>query len=527
VKVYRATHPGENVSSAGSDLMAGELALRRGVKLSSRELGILAALGLKEVACYVRPRVAILSTGSELAEPGSMLPPGKIYDINSFSLHAAVVELGCIPLFLGVVPDEASRLKAKILEGLSHAHLVLVSGGTSAGAGDILYRVLEELSGSLLFHGVAVKPGKPTVAAVVEGKLVIGLPGYPTSALMIFHRLVKPVLAAMMGFQLGEEEAVEAVLGEKVFSEQGRREFLPVHLYLGEKGLVAFPCKGGSGAITTLASADGFLEIGEDRVILDEGEKVRVRLLTREFRPPHLVIVGSHCLGLELLLKILREDYPWLVFKTVNVGSAGGLAALRRGEADIAGVHLLDEETGQYNIPFLERYGLGGRVALFRGYQRRQGFLVAKGNPKQFKGVQDLLRPDICMINRNPGSGTRILLDLHLRRLAEKLGLSFEELTSKVKGYEVEARSHSAVASAIAQGRADVGLGIETIASQYGLDFIPLTLEQYDFAVRLESLSKPSVQAFLQTLSSQKFKDALTSQTRGLIPTQDTGRRLL
>ncbi|RLI29967.1 MAG: molybdopterin biosynthesis protein, partial [Candidatus Hecatellales archaeon] len=477
---------------------------------------------------YVKPKVVIYSTGEELEEPGVPLKPGKIYDVNRFSLSAAVEEAGCQPSPRSILPDDYGKLKEAILEGVKEADVVLVSGGTSAGAGDLLYRVLEELSGGLLFHGVAVKPGKPTAAALIEGKPVFALPGYPSSALMVFLRLVKPVLRFLAGLPpFEEEELVEARVGEKIFSVQGRLEFLPVHLVSGREGLTVFPAKLAPGAVSALASADGFIEIGEEKAFLEEGEKVKVRLFSRRLMLPDLTIIGSHCLGLELLLKLLREKHPEFTVKTVWVGSSAGLSALRRGEADLAGIHLLDEKTGQYNLPFIEEFGLKGRVALFSGYLRRQGFMVASGNPKGFKGLEDLLRPDIKMINRNPGSGTRILLDFHLKRLAESQGLTLEELTVKIEGYEVEARSHSAVAAAIAQGKADVGLGIETAASLYGLDFIPLAMEHYDFAVNLESLEKPAVKAFLSLLSSKEFKEALTGKVKGLIPTESTGKQVL
>ena len=528
IKAYRAVHPGENVASAGSDLMAGELALWRGSLLTPREIGVLAAIGMAEVPCYVKPKVYVASTGGELTEPGKPLIHGKIYNINSYSLMAAVAETGCQPIHFGIIPDEAEKLKEKIQEGIGQGDLFMVSGGTSAGAGDLLYRVVESL-GEILFHGVAVRPGKPTLAAKIEGKPFFGLPGYPASALMVFHRLFSPFLRAMAGLPLEAEESwVKARAGEKIFSAQGRRDLIPVHVVEAqEKGYTVFPLEGGSGAITSLADADGFLEIHENKTLLEEGEPVKVRLFGIKLKPAHLTIIGSHCLGLETLLRLLREEKPDTSFKVVSTGSMGGLAALRRGLADLAGIHLLDPETGQYNISFIKRYGLEGKTALFRGYLRRQGFLLLKENPKGFKGIEDLLRPDVKFINRNRGSGTRMLLDFYLAKLAEERSLKLEDLAEKIKGYSWEVKSHSAMAMAILQGRADVGLGVESAASLYGLEFIPLATEQYDFAVKLDRLEKPAVKAFLQTLSSERFKEILKVEVKGLLPTPETGRRIL
>ncbi|RLI15017.1 MAG: molybdopterin biosynthesis protein, partial [Candidatus Hecatellales archaeon] len=525
VEVYRAVHPGENVALAGSDLTVGEHSLRGGILLTSREIGVLAALGIAEAPCYVKPKVYVASTGGELTEPGSPLAYGKIYDINSYSLMAAVSETGCQPVSLGVIPDDAEKLKGKILEGVEKGDVLLVSGGTSAGAGDLLYRVAESL-GEILFHGVSIKPGKPTLAAKVEGKPVLGLPGYPTSALMVFHKLFSPILRAMAGLPPEAVEGlVEARTGEKMFSAQGRREFIPVHLVEAEGGLLAFQVEGGSGAITSLADADGFLEVPENRTILEAGEPVKVRLFSVKLSAPHMVVAGSPCPGLEVLLKLLKGKHPWINFKMVASSSTGGLAALKRGLADLAGIHLYDLEEKQYNLPFIKRYGLEGKAALYRGYLRRVGFILPKGNPKGFSGIKDLLKPGVTFVNLSRNFEARTLLDIHLEKLASEKGLKPEELALKIGGYSWEARSPQAVVSIILHGKADVGLGVEAAAELHGLDFIPLAVENYDFAVRLDRAEKPAVKAFLETLSSEEFKESL-KKVHGLQPTPQTGERI-
>jgi len=518
VYVYKPVAPMQNIASAGSDIMAGELLVRKGTVITAREIGLLSAVGVDKVKVFKKPKVAVISTGNEIVEIGKELEAGKIYDINLYTLSAKVLECGCIPIPLGIAKDSYEDLKAKIEEGLKRADVVITSGGTSAGLGDMVYRVFEEF-GEVIVHGVAVKPGKPTVIAVAGDKVLFGLPGYPVSALMIFEVLVAPLLREMAGLGSVKPNVVKAVLPVKVYSEIGRREFRPVALVKAD-GFIAYPFTEYSGAISTLAKADGFIEIPENKVFLEEGEVVEVTLFG-EFKPADLVIIGSHCVGIDVLLDVLNRREP-ISAKVINVGSTGGILAVKRGEADIAGTHLLDE-SGEYNIPYLKRFGLSGKAVLVKGYEREQGFIVAKGNPKNIKGFEDLLRQDVTFINRNPGSGTRILLDMKLKELAEKLGLSFEEVKAKIRGYEVEAKTHTSVAVAVLMGKADVGLGIKTVADYYGLDFIPVRPEEYDFVIRKDRLEKREVRMFLDALKSDEFKQEVEKRLPGIRITDRTG----
>ncbi len=518
--IYKPVPPGANVMPAGSDIMAGELLVRRGTKLTAREIGVLASAGFDSVEVFGRPVVAIISTGNELASPGERLDFGKVYDVNTYTICSSVIENGGIPTILGIAKDDANDIRRRIAEGLRKADVVILSGGTSAGVGDMVYRILEEF-GEVLVHGVAVKPGKPTVIAVANGKPVFGLPGYPTSALMIFEIFVAPLIRMMAGLPEEKRRVVKAKVPFRVHSAMGRREFLPVNLVKVEEGFIAYPFTEYSGAISTLAEADGFMEIPENRVFLDEGEVVDVKLFG-DLRPADLMIIGSHCVGIDVLLEVMRRRNP-VQAKVINVGSTGGIMAVKRGEADLAGTHLLDEETGEYNIPYLLKYGLRGRAVLVKGYVREQGFIVAKGNPKDIRWFDDLLRDDVTFINRNPGSGTRILLDMHLRRMAEDMGIGFEEIRRRIKGYDVEAKSHTAVAVAVLMGKADVGLGIRTVAERYGLDFIPVRPEEFDFVVRRDRLEKESVRLFLEVLKSEEFRRELESRLPGIRVTDRTG----
>jgi len=528
VTLYRSVYPGENIMSTGTDIMCGELILRKGQVLTPREIGVLAAIGVDKVKVYTKPNVAILSTGNEIVPPRERLSYGKIYDVNTYSIAAAVEECGCNPLILGIGRDDELELERLLKNALNKADVIITSGSTSAGIGDIMYRLLNKLGKpGVIVHGIAIKPGKPTIIAVINNKIVFGLPGYPTSGLTIFNVFVRPVLCRLSGKPQSEPKCVKARIALKVHSTEGRRYLLPVSLVKIDQAYSAYPIFKGSGAITTLSNADGYIEIPETKKILEEGEEVEVKLFSDTLKPANLTIIGSHCMGVDILLSQLIQKTQELTPKVINAGSLGGLNALKRGEADIAGVHLLDETTGEYNIPFLRRYDLVNKVILVKGYVRRQGLIVQKNNPKQIRSLQDLLREDVTFINRNSGSGTRIFLEIELKKIASEKGLKFDAIKSRIRGFNIEDKTHSAVAAAVKNGKADVGIGIESAARYYDLDFIPLTNEEYDFAVLKTRLTNPYVKLFISQLKSKEFKEALVNKMPGLIPTENTGRILI
>ena len=529
LEIFRSAVPGENIAAAGSDIMTGELVLRKGETITPREVGVLAALGTERVKVFRRPRVAILSTGNELLPPGAPLTYGKIYDINASAIAASVVECGGEPTSLGIVPDNPVAMEQKLKQALQQAELVLTSGSTSAGAGDLVYRIIDKLGKpGVLVHGISVKPGKPALVAVVNGKPLIGLPGYPTSALMIFHALVAPILREMSGLAQRAVVVLDARLALKAVSAKGRRELLPVHLTRTATGeYLAYPTVGGSGAISSFSLSDGFIDIPDTVSFVEEGEHVKVHLFGTSLNPADLVVIGSHCVGIDVLIGIIREHMPEFVAKVINTGSLGGFHAVKRGEADVAGVHLLDETTGEYNVPFYRRFGLEDKAVLVRGYAREQGLLLPKGDRKGIRGFDDLLREDVTFINRNRGSGTRLLVDSYLSKIATSRGIKFEDLVGGIHGYTSEAKSHSAVAAAVAHDRADVGVGIRTVAETYGLDFVKISDESFDFLLARDRLDKPSVQAFLSALKSEEFASLLTAKTPGLRPSPSTGTVLL
>jgi putative molybdopterin biosynthesis protein len=511
LRVARAVTAGSGVSFAGTDITAGETVLRRGHVLTSRDTGVLAAVGVTAVEAWTRPVVAILSTGDEIIAPGEPMAPSKVYDSNAQVLADAVLEAGGIPLRLGIVADDERALRARLADALAQADLVLLSGGTSKGAGDVSYRVVQELRNpGIVAHGVALKPGKPICLAVTDRRAVVVLPGFPTSAIFTFHEFVAPVVRQLAGRRARQRTVVQARLAVKVNSEIGRTEYLLVGLVGGDPdvgrdraaapALTAYPMGQGSGSVTTFSHADGFATIGRHDEIVEAGTVVDVQLLGRDLQLADLVVIGSHCVGLDYLLGALEQR--GVRTKFMAVGSAAGLNAVKRGEADVAGVHLMDAQSGEYNRPFLT-----DALQLVPGYARLQGIVFRKGDVR-FEGrsareaVEAAAQDTACvMVNRNQGSGTRALIDSLLAGV-------------RPAGYAVQPRNHNAVAAAVAQGRADWGMTLDTIARQAGLGFIPVQEEHYDFVVPRARLSRPGVTALVTLLAEPATRAAL--EARGM-----------
>ncbi|HUT93078.1 MAG TPA: molybdopterin biosynthesis protein [Thermoguttaceae bacterium] len=501
--VARAVTPGFGVAFAGTDISSGETVLRRGQVLTSRETGVLAALGNDRVQVFRRPNVAILCTGDEIIPPGEPMRPGLVYDSNARILADAVRELRANPIPLGIVHDDLEQLRRRLHEALERADVVLLSGGTSKGAGDLSYRVVSELAEpGIVAHGVALKPGKPICLAGHRGKPVVILPGFPTSAIFTFHEFVAPVIRVLGGRPAMERSSVEARLAVKVNSEIGRTEYLLVGLVGGEDQLAAYPMGKGSGSVTSFSQADGFVTIGRHEEIVQSGSTVTVQLLGGDLQVADLVVIGSHCVGLDFLLGQL-EDRGFRT-KFMAVGSAGGLEAAKRGECDLAGMHLLDPDTGRYNEPYLT-----ADLQLVRGYGRLQGVVFRPEDARfEGRGAREAIAavkgdPRSVMVNRNRGSGTRILIDRLLGG-------------TQPPGYAVQAKSHNAVAAAVLQGRADWGVAIEWVAKRTGLGFLPLEQEQYDFVVPAARLDRPAVVAFRRLVSEPEIRGRLGEMGFGL-----------
>jgi putative molybdopterin biosynthesis protein len=525
LRIGRALTAGSGVSFAGTDITAGETVLRRGQILTSRDTGVLAAIGVATVDVWRKPIVAILSTGDEIIPPGQPMQPARIYDSNAQVLADAVRELGGEPLRLGITPDDTDALRAKVRDALNAADIVLLSGGTSKGAGDISYRVVAELTDpGIVAHGVALKPGKPICLAATGRRPVVVLPGFPTSAIFTFHEFVAPVLSSMAGRTHEERGTVQARLAVRVNSEIGRTEYLLVGLVeiptadgripnsesrvrdpeprvpdpesrRLTPSLAAYPMGQGSGSVTTFSRADGFTTIGRHEEIVPAGTIVTVHLLGHELQLADLVVIGSHCIGLDYLLGELQN--AGVRSKFIAVGSLAGLEAATRGECDVAGVHLLDTKTGEYNQPFLTP-----ALDLIHGYGRLQGIVYRKGDTR-FEGrtaeeaIAAAIADAACvMVNRNQGSGTRALIERLLGG-------------ARPPGYAVQPRTHNAVAAAVVQQRADWGVTLDTIARAAGLGFIPVQDEQYDFVTPKARAERDPVKAFRALLDAHTTRDAL------------------
>src|SRR5580692_5811244 len=503
IDLRRAAAAGQFVSYAGSDIARGETLLRNGTRIGSREIGMLAACGLAAIGVVRRPRVAVLSTGDELVELGELLRAGGVYDSNGAIIAAAITEAGGEPVPFGAFPDEETALGNAMRAALESCDMVVLSGGTSKGAGDLSHRIVSKLGApGILVHGVALKPGKPLCLAAIGDKPLIVLPGFPTSAIFTFHAFVAPLIRARAGLSQEAAKTVTARLPVRIASELGREEFVLVSLVAGADGLIAFPTGKGSGAVTAFSQADGFLSINALASALDADTTAEVTLIGETESAPDLVIMGSHDIALDVVVGALAER--GFSARTIAVGSLGGVAAASRGECDLAPIHLVDPATGIYN-----KHLVAPGLALVPGWRRMQGFVFRPGDARFENGAADaalkaaLADPSILMVNRNAGSGTRVLVDGLLHG-------------AKPAGYANQPRSHNAVAAAIAQNRADWGVAIAPVARMYGLSFLPIAPEHYDFLLRETRRDRPAVQAFLEVLQDEATRARI--QALGMEP---------
>ena len=497
IQVLKPIVPNAGVSLAGSDIGAGEVVLRIGELLGYRETGTLAALGEANISVWRRPKVAVISTGNELIAPGEQMEMGKVYDSNSTVIAHAVEELGCEAVRFGIVPDDEAQLETVLRNALA-LDFVLLSGGTSKGEGDLNYRVFEKFrSPGVLVHGVSLKPGKPLCLAVLDGIPAAILPGFPTSSTFTFSKFIAPVLRKLAGLTPERSAHVQANVPLRLNSDKGRTEFNLVHLVRNEDGFSAYSTGKGSGSITGFARADGFMEIPRTTEMLEAGEETTIHLLGESTRPSDLIIIGSHCVGLDFLLGEMQKR--GVSCKFLAVGSMGGILAAQRGECDLAGTHLLDVASNQYNSHLLT-----AELALIKGYRRSQGLLFRKDDSRFAlvkQNIQETIRQlmenqNVRMINRNLGSGTRVLLD---RLLAGQ----------RPSGFFQEAKSHNSVAAAIAQKRADWGIAIRSVAEDSGLDFFPMQDEEYDFIIPNKRLNRPEVRQFINLLKEANIQSQL------------------
>ncbi|HYF91630.1 MAG TPA: molybdopterin biosynthesis protein [Symbiobacteriaceae bacterium] len=492
--------PWQHIRPIGEDVVATEIILPEGHRIRPQDMGALLAAGILEIPIVKRPRVVFIPTGSELVNPKTDPKAGEIIEFNSRVVLSQVAEWGGVPIRYPIVPDKYEQIKETVMKAVDRGDIVIVNAGSSAGSEDFTVHVLAEL-GQVLAHGVAIKPGKPVMLGIIKGKPVIGLPGYPVSTWLTSELFVRPLIYRHLGIPVPKRPSATATLARRLTSPMGVEEYVRVKLgRVGEK-LVATPISRGAGVISSLVRADGLLVVPAGREGIGEGQDVSVELLRPLAEIQETVVsIGSHDTALDLMSSFLRRTAANHFLSSAHVGSLGGLMALKRGEAHMAGVHLLDEATGDYNVSYVKRY-LGRPALLALLARREQGFLVPKGNPKHIRTFADLARPDVTYVNRQRGAGTRLLLDYHLKQE----GID----PARVQGYTREEFTHLNVAAAVKSGAADTGLGILSAAKALDLDFVPITWEDYELCIPLDQQDHPGVQAVLNLLAQEPFKRAV------------------
>ena len=516
--VIRApVYPWQHVRKVGEDIVATELLFPTGHLLRPADIGALLTGGCATVSVRRRPRVTIIPTGNELVqldELGDTVPPGRIIESNSAVLAALAEQAGAEVRVTLVVADEAEAIRERLREELARgADLVLVNAGSSAGSADYTVQLVEEL-GEVLVHGVTIMPGKPTILGVIDQTPVVGVPGYPVSAIIAMEQFVVPLLAHMQGLDLPVIETVPALLARDLPSPAGIEEFR--RMIVGRIGdhHVAVPLKKGAGAITTLTRANGMLRIDASFEGERHGREVQIDLLVPRSQVERTILcTGSHDLSLDVLNDFLcRRDPAWPLAST-HVGSLGGIMALRDGMCHLAGSHLLDPADGSYNASYLRRYLPDRDIRMLTLVHREQGFIVPRGNPRGIKTIHDLFQDGLTFINRQAGSGTRVLLDYELSRNSLD--------ADGIRGYDQDEYTHMAVAVAVLSGKADTGLGIQSAANALGLDFVPLVEERYDLLIPGEYWDEPMIQAVREVIDTPLFKE--TVERMGGYSTRDTG----
>lgn len=503
--IYSAAVPWQHVRPIGEDIVATEMILPKGHKIRPFDLGSLLSGGVRELEVIRRPVVTILPTGTEIVESADQVKKGRIQDSNSHMLAALTLEAGGLPNRLPPSPDDYELLKDTIRKAAEESDMVLVGAGSSAGTKDFTARIVQEL-GEVVVHGIAIKPGKPSILGKIGPTPVIGVPGYPVSSYISFVEFAQPVISGLSG-EKPDEVLVDATLNTDVHSSLKNREFIRVSLHYEDGTFRATPTKSGAGVSMSLVRSDGIGIIEREVEGLNRGEAIKVRLLRPvEDVKARLTITGSHDIAIDVLGNLMPVN-------STHVGSMGGVLAMRRKEALLSPIHILDELDGSYNVNILKTYFPGDTHVIIRGPGRIQGLMVKKGNPDDIQGLSDLTREGVIFMNRQRGSGTRIFMD----HLLKEQGID----PSAISGYEREATTHTSVAAAVAEGGATVGAGVYSAAQALGLDFIPLGQEQYDFLAARDSLDDPRILEFIRHLTSVEFQTEL--EQRGGYILEDLG----
>jgi len=491
VKIIKAAHPWQHIRPIGEDIVASEMILPSNHQIRAIDLGALLSGGITEVEVYSKINVGILPTGNEIINGNEEIKVGKIIDSNSAMFEGLVKEYGGQAKRYLPVEDNYEELKKAILKGVEENDLLIINAGSSAGTKDFTVHLIREL-GEVIVHGIAIKPGKPTILGIIKGKPVIGIPGYPVSAYISFENFVRPLILKQNGLSDKKRNSIEVVIGRRIVSSLKHQEKVRVTIGYINGRYIAVPLNRGAGTTMSLVRADGIITIPQNVEGFETGEVTKALLLKPiETIEKTIVSVGSH----DIVMDLISNKIP---LSSSHVGSMGGIMALKKGECHIAPIHLLDENDGSYNINFVKKYFDSSKVVLIKGVKRSQGFLVAKGNPKKIKGFEDLIREDVHYVNRQRGAGTRILLDYYLKEKNID--------SSKITGYERMVPTHMAVAIAVSSNTADVGLGIQSAAKALNLDFIEVAYEEYDFLTYKENLNKPEIVDFINLLKSEGLR---------------------
>ena len=501
VHLYAPCAPWQHIRQIGEDICAGEMILASHTTISPSAIGAMLAAGVLEVSVLRRPVVGIIPTGDEIVPPTADPKPGDIVEFNSSIFSAMLIQWGSVPKTFPVVTDQKEAIRDAVRTALEQCDIVLLNAGSSAGREDYSAAVIREL-GEVLCHGIAMKPGKPAILGYQGKKPILGVPGYPVSGILVLTELLRPLIDDWFRAASAPDTYREATLSRAVVSGLKYQEFVRVRL--GQVGgkLMASPLSRGSGVVSSFMKADGILEIPQGTEGFAAGSQVQVRLLRpAEELENTLVAIGSHDPLLDEAADLLHLAEPTLYMSSNHVGSMGGIMAVRRGETHIAGIHLLDERDGSYNTTFIKRYFPNGGVRLVECVGRTQGLMLPSGNPRNICSLEDLAQEGLRYVNRQKGSGTRILMDY----LCKTHGLD----PAKIYGYDREEFTHTSVAAQIAAGTADAGMGIYSAAQLYNLDFLPICMEQYDLLIPDAAFDTPMVRRLLNVLQSDAFRGRL------------------
>lgn len=501
VTLFASVAPWGNVRQIGEDICAGEMLLTSNVRVQPAAMGAMLAAGVQTVNVIAKPRVGIIPTGDEVVPPSADPQPGDVMEFNSTIFSGMVRQWGGEPVVYPIVKDKPELVRDALKLAVDECDIVLLNAGSSAGRDDYSSRAVADV-GELLYHGIAIKPGKPAILGCAGPKAIIGVPGYPVSGIIVVESLLKPIIERLSGCSADHAETVEATLARPCTSSLKYEEFVRVRLGVVGDRVVATPLSRGAGVVTSFVKADGILTVPQNSEGYEAGEKVRVRLL----RPyaeieRSLVVIGSHDPLIDEVAQLMHAKWPELSVASTHVGSMGAIVASKRGENHCGGIHLLDEATGEYNEAYLEKHFPKGGVRQVECVYRSQGLMVAPGNPLGITSLADLAQEGRSYVNRQKGSGTRILADF----ICKRDGID----TTAIYGYDHEEFTHTAVAALVEAGSADAGMGIYSAAKMYGLGFVPVCEEQYDLLVPDYAWDTPMVRALIETLKSDAFRQRM------------------